>query len=116
MKSRLSDKARLQHILEAVAEIEFYTKGIALNEFLSDSKTHFATIKQLEIIGEASVNIDPVLLKKFSEIEWRAIRGFRNILVHEYFSVKLERVWATVFEDLPLLKETVEKMIKLISP
>jgi uncharacterized protein with HEPN domain len=115
MKSGLGDKVRLQHILQAIEETEKYTKGLTIDEFLDDSKTHYATIKQLEIIGEASNHLDPVLIKANEQIPWKVIRKFRNIMVHEYFAIKLERVWGTVHEDLPLLKETVQRMLQRLS-
>lgn len=113
MKKDLGNKARLEHILQAIREIEKYTYGITLSDFLNDSKTHYATIKQLEIIGEASNH--PVLLRQYEHIPWKVIRRFRNILVHEYFTIKLERVWGTVHEDLPALKETATKMLEIHS-
>ena len=115
MRSDLSDKARLQHILEAINEIECYVAGIGFGEFAKDSKTRFATIKQLEIIGEAVNHLTSSLLEQFNEIDWRAVKSFRNVMIHEYFSVNVETVWNTVFEDLPSLKSTIEKMIKKIS-
>jgi uncharacterized protein with HEPN domain len=115
MKRETGDEARLHHILDAIGEIESYVIGYTIDSFLMDSKTHFATIKQLEIIGEAANHISQPLLERFNEVEWRAIRSFRNILVHEYFSVRLEDVWETVFEDLPHLKKSVQKMLQSIS-
>jgi uncharacterized protein with HEPN domain len=112
MKSDLGDKARLQHILLAIQEIEKYNQGFSISDFLDDSKTHFATIKQLEIIGEAVNHLDPVLLKENEHVQWKAIRRFRNIMVHEYFAIKLERVWETIHEDLPPLKKSVQNMLQ----
>lgn len=112
MRSDLGDKARLLHILKAISEIETYVEGLTFNDFISDSKTRFATIKQLEIIGEAANHINSDLLNEFNQVEWRAVCAFRNVMVHEYFSVNLETVWNTVFEDLPPLKSTIELMLK----
>jgi uncharacterized protein with HEPN domain len=112
MRNALADKARLQHILQAVEEIEVYVSGFSTEKNLKDSKTHFATIKQLEIIGEATNHLSPELLTEFNEIEWRGIRSFRNILIHEYFNVRLLDVWETVLSDLPPLKETVKVMLQ----
>jgi uncharacterized protein with HEPN domain len=53
MKGRPGDKVRLQHILDAVHEIEVYLNGVSYEQFLENSEKRFATIKQLEIIGEA---------------------------------------------------------------
>src|SRR5258708_19459666 len=99
MREGLKDKARLQQIRDAIVEIEQYVRGITLDDFFEDSKTRFAAIKQLEIIGEAVDHVDPNLLSEYNEIEWRAIKAFRNVMVHEYLSVNLETIWNTVFED-----------------
>jgi uncharacterized protein with HEPN domain len=109
MKEQTGDKARLQHILLAISEIEKYVEGYSITSFLSDSKTHFATIKQLEIIGEAANHLSAETIWDFSEIDWRGIRSFRNILIHEYFNVRLEDVWETIFADLPPLKLPLKK-------
>lgn len=111
MKNQTGDKARLQHILLAISEIEKYVQDYSISSFLSDFKTHFATIKQLEIIGEASNHLSAETIRDFNEIDWRGIRSFRNILIHECFNVRLEDVWETIFADLPPLKVTVEKML-----
>ncbi len=115
MKNELSDKVRLEHILEAIQEIESYVKGLSLPDFINDSKTRFATIKQLEIIGEAAGHLNPVLLEQFNEIDWRGVKAFRNVMIHEYFSVNLETVWNTVLVDLPPLKITIQMMLDKIS-
>ena len=57
MKGRISDKARLLHILDAIREIENYTGTVTLEEFSKSSKKKFASVKQLEIIGEAAGKI-----------------------------------------------------------
>lgn len=81
MKNNIGDEARLKHILDAISEIESYTRGIAFEEFAQNSMMKFATIKQLEIIGEAANRISDELKGKYSEIEWRKIVGLRNILI-----------------------------------
>jgi len=53
MKGPLSDKIRVQHILDAIAEVEAYIAGVTEDGFLQNSEKRFATIKQIEIIGEA---------------------------------------------------------------
>ena len=53
MRGRLPDKVRIQHILDAIAEVEKYVAGVSLNEFQENSEKRYATIKQIEIVGEA---------------------------------------------------------------
>ncbi len=57
MRGRLGDRARLQHILDAISEVEIYLEHVTFEQFLENSEKRFATIKQIEIIGEAC-NVD----------------------------------------------------------
>jgi len=52
MKGKSGDPIRLQHILDAIEAIEFYLHDASREQFLENSEKHFATIKQIEIIGE----------------------------------------------------------------
>ena len=85
MKGLIADKTRIIHILEAIAEIEKYLTGVSYNDFLANSEKRFATIKQIEIVGEACNALTPEFKESHSEIAWKPIRGFRNISIHEYF-------------------------------
>ena len=85
MRGKLGDSIRLQHILEAIHEIETYLVSSDFTEFMNNSMMRFACIKQMEIIGEASNHISEDIKSKFTDIEWAQIIGMRNIFVHEYF-------------------------------
>ena len=93
MRGRLPDKVRIQHILDAITEVEKYITDISLEAFLENSEKRYATIKQIEIIGEACNNITNELRDAHPEIQWKLIRGFRNISIHEYFGVNFHLVW-----------------------
>jgi len=112
MKDLKGDKARLLHILDAISEIEEYTKGFDFEQFFRVSMARFASIKQLEIIGEAANHVSIEVLEKYPEIEWRRIIALRNILIHEYFGVDAKIVWDILQQDLPGLKKTVELILK----
>ena len=104
MKGVMTDKLRVQHILDAITETEKYLTGVSNEDFLSNSEKRFATVKQIEIIGEACNNITGSLKQAHPEIEWSPIRGFRNISIHEYFGVNFHIVWEIATNDLPKLK------------
>ena len=71
MRGEIGDKQRLTHILEAISEIESYIKSSRFEDFISSSKMRFASIKQIEIIGEASNLITDITKSKFTDIEWQ---------------------------------------------
>jgi uncharacterized protein with HEPN domain len=100
MKGRLGDKIRLQHILDAINEIEIYIQDVSYEKFLANSEKRFATIKQIEIIGEACNSLTDELKLSNQLIPWKAIVGFRNISVHEYFGINLHLVWEIAKNDL----------------
>jgi uncharacterized protein with HEPN domain len=83
MRGPLTDSVRIFHILDAISEVESYLKGVSIHDFLGNSEKRFATIKQIEIVGEACNRITQDLKDKHREIKWQEINGFRNISIHE---------------------------------
>ena len=114
MKGNLGDKVRVQHILDAIQEIELYLKDVSYEQFLGNSEKRFATIKQVEIIGEACNMITDELKSANPSIPWKPIVGFRNISIHEYFGVNLQLVWEIAKNDLPDLKEKMQAILLTI--
>ncbi len=112
MRGELGDKIRLQHILDAIDEIEKYLLDVDLIVFLENSMMRFACIKQMEIIGEASNHISTELKTSYPEIEWAQIIGMRNVLAHEYFGIDTSVVWDIIKKDIPILKEKILLVIK----
>lgn len=111
MKQPLSDELRIRHILDAIKEIESYLHNVSQEEFLANSEKRFATIKQIEIIGEACTRISSPIKEKHPEVEWKNIIGFRNISIHEYFGVNFQIVWQITQNDLPVLKQEFSKIL-----
>ncbi len=112
MRSNLGDRIRLQHILDAIQEIESYLVEADFNSFIENSMMKFACIKQMEIIGEASNHISEDIKSNFSSIEWGQIVGMRNVFVHEYFGVDSSIVWEILKGDIPELKEKILEILK----
>lgn len=112
MKGELTDKIRIQHILDAISETEVYLNAVSFEDFLTNSEKRFATIKQIEIVGEACNHLSNELKLRHPEIEWAQIKGFRNISIHEYFGVNLYIVWDIAKNDLPVLKEKFNAVLE----
>lgn len=101
----------LNDILEAVADIKDFTKGMDYEAFVSDRKTRAATIRNMEIVGEAVGKIPIEIRNQYAEVPWGDICGIRNKLAHEYFGVNYAIVWQTIEDDLTPLTNTVLKIL-----
>ena len=80
----------IKHILESIEEIENHTKKISKAEFLKSTLVQDASIRRLEIIGEAVRKIPAETRNAFKVVPWKQIAVLRNILIHEYFGVDIK--------------------------
>lgn len=101
----------IEDIIEAMIHAMEFTKDLEYEEFATDTKTVYAVIRAIEIIGEAVKNVPEEIRKKYPDIPWRSIAGMRDKVIHAYFGVKIERVWEVVKRDIPKLKPEFEKML-----
>jgi uncharacterized protein with HEPN domain len=115
MKKMLNDKARLQHIFDAILEIEEYIKNRTESDFFGNSMLHSACIRQLEIIGEAAGRVSEEIRAESADIPWKEIIGLRNFLIHEYFGVDLDIVRDVIWTDMPKLKKEVKALLDAMS-
>lgn len=101
----------LQDILDSVNAIFEFTHGLDIDKFSNNRLIYSATIREFEIIGEATIHLSEITLSKYNQVPWRDLKDFRNLLIHEYFGVDSQIVWNTIQNDLLLLKEVVHEMI-----
>ena len=102
----------LSHILDSISSIEKYTEGLTKEEFLANHLVQDGTIRQIEIIGEATKNISEPLKEKYPHITWKGITGMRDKLIHNYFGVDIDAVWDAVKKDIPILKDEILKIME----
>ncbi len=107
MPNNPKDFIRLQHIFDAIEEVEKYTSDVSFSDFEQNSMMLHASVRQLEIIGEASNHLSKEIIATYQTVEWKQIIGFRNLLIHEYFGVDIAVVWNVIQFDLPHLKNEI---------
>jgi uncharacterized protein with HEPN domain len=102
----------LQDIIEACNLLDTFLEGMDASAFMASELHKAATLQKLAVIGEAAARLPQEFREKHAEVEWRDIIAFRNIAVHAYFSVQWDIVWATAHDDVPLLRNQVQKILQ----
>jgi uncharacterized protein with HEPN domain len=109
MKPR--ENAYIFHIRDAIVAVESYGSTHTYEQFLENLWDQAALTRNLEIIGEASSQISDAYKDAHSEIPWRRMSDFRNVLIHEYFAIDPLLVWEILEKDIPTLKQQIENLI-----
>ena len=112
---RLADY--LGHILEAISQIQNYCEDIDEVSFLENRLIQDAVIRNFEIIGEASKNIErvaPEFVAAHPELPLAFAYDMRNLLAHGYYKVDVTVVWKTIERDLPYLEEQVRQAVRFL--
>jgi uncharacterized protein with HEPN domain len=104
-----SQKLYLEDIVEPIEEIESFVVDMDLKTFAGDRKTFAATVRELEIIGEAVRNISDEIKTRYPNVLWQEIRAFRNMITHEYFGIDVKIVWDVVRNELGTLKQQAKR-------
>ena|SRR5258708_7114682 len=109
----LSQVDFLQHILKECLYLIKESNENSFDAFLQNERLSRAICRSLEIIGEASTKIHPDFKAKYPQVPWREMNDIRNKIIHHYFGVDYDIVWDTVKTNIPLLKESMETIIKM---
>lgn len=112
MREKPRDKERLQHILDAIENLERFTQDTEYQNFLNNEMLQYSVAKCFEIIGEAAHHTTKALRKKHTPIEWEKMISFRNVLVHDYYMIDHDTVWKTIKNVIPKLKRDMNNLLK----
>lgn len=104
------DEPYLRHIEDSIGRIERYTAA-GRDSFLTDPMVQDAVVRNLEVIGEAAKQLSEEARAAAPEIRWREIAGMRDKLIHQYFGVDLDVVWAVVERELEPLREAIKAIL-----
>ncbi|MBW2042854.1 MAG: DUF86 domain-containing protein [Deltaproteobacteria bacterium] len=98
-------------MLLAAGDAVKFVRGCTREQFDKDNMIQLATIKAIEIVGEAASRVSQSFRAQHTEIPWTAIAGMRHRLVHDYFNIDLDILWETANKDLPALIVALEPLV-----
>jgi uncharacterized protein with HEPN domain len=108
-----SDARRhFEDILDAIDRIDEFIGNIDFTAYRSDEKTKAAVERKIQVLTEAIVRLEDDSPGAYPEIDQKGYRGMGNILRHSYHRIDDKIVWNTVKEDLPRLREIVERLLR----
>ena len=97
------DLIRLQHLRDAADKAIAFSQGRDRSDLDTDEMLRLALTKLVEIVGEAAKQVTPATQQMYPEVQWSASAKMRDRLVHHYFDIDLDVLWATIQDDLPPL-------------
>jgi uncharacterized protein with HEPN domain len=103
----------IRHMLAEAAFLVAETRNITKSQFLRDGVLCRACVRSIEVIGEASKQVPAEFRTMHPQVEWRAIAGMRDRLIHGYFAVDYEIVWDTATTEAAILKRQLEDILVL---
>lgn len=109
--SRLPPEDLLRHMVVEAEYLIVRSSALDFDRFMSDDDLRRAFVRALEIIGEATRKLDKDFREAHAHIEWRAIAGTRDKLIHDYEGVDYQLVWDMVCSDIPPFLEQVRAIL-----
>lgn len=102
----------LRHILEEIEFLISRSRSLEKEDLLKDEVLKRAFVRSLEIIGEATKKLPEDFRKQYSKVDWRAIAGTRDKLIHDYFGIDYDIVWDIVINEIPELRDQIKQILE----
>lgn len=104
----------LKHIRDEIDYLLKTSEGISFDTLTQDATLQRAFARSLEIIGEAAKKLPLEFRNEHPDIDWKAMTGMRDKLIHDYFGVDYEIVWDVVTHEIPPLKNQITHLIQVL--
>ena len=106
----------IHDMIGSCEKIGTWTRELDQDGFIADDMVHDATLRNLELVGEAATHVPDAIRKAHPEIPWRAVVGVRNRLAHGYLGIDDDAVWSIVRNDIPSLLPALRSLLGAHEP
>lgn len=101
----------VEDILDAMDKAEILLTNVTFDQFAGDFRIHYAVVRALEIIGEATKRLPFDLRDQYPTIPWKGMAGMRDRIIHGYDMVDYEIVWNTVKQVIPHVRPLLQQIL-----
>lgn len=108
----LSPLEYLRHILDETEYLIAESRGASKEQFLQNATLKRAFTRSIEVIGEASKKVPDELKNRYPIVNWKAMAGMRDRLIHGYFGIDFDIVWDVVKHNIPMLHENIVAILE----
>jgi uncharacterized protein with HEPN domain len=105
----------LRDMVEFCDRVVTYTDGFDATTLLADRMRYDATLRNLELIGEAATRVPTELRERAADLPWRLIIGTRNRLAHGYLGIEPETVWLIATDSVPRLRKQLKTLLAALA-
>jgi len=98
----------LDDMIAFAKKVQTYTDGLTQAEFTANGLTYDATLRNLELIGEAATHVPNEMSTANPDIPWRLVIATRNRLIHAYLGIDDDTIWSIIQDDIPALITALE--------
>jgi uncharacterized protein with HEPN domain len=106
-----TDELFLKHMIESIEAIFEYTKHETEQTFKTKRIVQSASLRELEIIGEAVKNLSEKTKEQHKQIPWKIIAATRDKITHHYFGIDTTIIWNIIKKELPNLKKEIQNIL-----
>lgn len=107
------DRVYLRHVLRCISRIEEYISG-SPGVFSSSHLVQDAVLRNIQTMAESTQRLSPGLKAQRPDVDWAALAGLRNVLVHAYLGVDLDQIQRAIERDMPGLKTACETLLRAL--